>query len=326
MPGQGARCDRTTASVLTRSANAAGASTDFVSQAERKALLTSVSQVGERRYLYQDQISGWYSSRRVALSHTGFNVGVEEDTNHPLGAHLLGPRVEVEEANAREENEVSTQKETRMDTHYSRLVDQPMQSDLLLLEQACAGDEAAFETLVHRYQRLLYHFAQAYLGDEDAQDAVQFILLQLYRCMPALQGEQSPQRHSIPLKYWLLRVARNHCLDLARRRKRTLSLFSELEPCNQEDGFSMLEGLLDPEPLPEEVAEHREVQEHLQAAIQQLPLKPRAIVWLRYTEGLTFVEIARSLRMSEMSVKTTFYRACAKLRRMLSSQLERSTA
>ena len=238
----------------------------------------------------------------------------------------MGLRVEVEEANAPEENEVSTQKETRMDTYYSRLVDQPMQSDLLLLEQACAGNEAAFETLVHRYQRLLYHFAQTYLGDEDAQDAVQFILLQLYRCMPTLQGEQSPQRHSIPLKCWLLRVARNHCLDLARRRKRTLSLFSELEPCNEEDGFSMLEGLLDPEPLPEEVAEHREVQEHLQAAIQQLPLKPRAIVWLRYTEGLTFVEIARSLRMSEMSVKTTFYRACAKLRRMLSSQLEKSTA
>ena len=43
------RCDRTTASVLARSANDAGASTDFVSQAERKALLTSVSQVGERR-------------------------------------------------------------------------------------------------------------------------------------------------------------------------------------------------------------------------------------------------------------------------------------
>src|SRR5260221_14073194 len=57
------RFDRTTASVLARSANDAGASTDCVSQAERKApisycktptnaatrLLTSVSQVGERR-------------------------------------------------------------------------------------------------------------------------------------------------------------------------------------------------------------------------------------------------------------------------------------
>src|SRR5260370_1084448 len=47
--GERIRCDRTTASVLARSANDAGASTDFVSQAERKALLTSVSQVGERR-------------------------------------------------------------------------------------------------------------------------------------------------------------------------------------------------------------------------------------------------------------------------------------
>ena len=42
---------------------------------------------------YEDT-SGWYSSRRVALPHTGFKVLVEKDTNRVLGAHLLGGHAE----------------------------------------------------------------------------------------------------------------------------------------------------------------------------------------------------------------------------------------
>jgi hypothetical protein len=43
------RCDRTTASVLARSANDAGASTDFVSQAERKGTYQLLQDTNQRR-------------------------------------------------------------------------------------------------------------------------------------------------------------------------------------------------------------------------------------------------------------------------------------
>ncbi len=43
---------------------------------------------------YHEDTSGWYSSRRVALLHTGFKVLVEEDTDRILGAHLLGLHAE----------------------------------------------------------------------------------------------------------------------------------------------------------------------------------------------------------------------------------------
>jgi glutathione reductase (NADPH) len=42
----------------------------------------------------QEDTSGWYSSRRVALPHTGFKVLVEEGTDRILGAHLLGLHAE----------------------------------------------------------------------------------------------------------------------------------------------------------------------------------------------------------------------------------------
>jgi glutathione reductase (NADPH) len=43
---------------------------------------------------HQEDTSGWYSSRRVALAHTGFKVLVQEGTNRILGAHLLGIHAE----------------------------------------------------------------------------------------------------------------------------------------------------------------------------------------------------------------------------------------
>ncbi len=45
------------------------------------------------RTQHQDT-SGWYSSRRVVLTHTGFKVLVEEGADRILGAHLFGPHAE----------------------------------------------------------------------------------------------------------------------------------------------------------------------------------------------------------------------------------------
>ena len=41
-----------------------------------------------------DDTTGWYSSRRVALGHTGFKTLVEDGTGRILGAHLLGLHAE----------------------------------------------------------------------------------------------------------------------------------------------------------------------------------------------------------------------------------------
>jgi glutathione reductase (NADPH) len=43
---------------------------------------------------HQEDTSGWYSSRRVALGHTGFKTLVEDGTDRILGAHLLGIHAE----------------------------------------------------------------------------------------------------------------------------------------------------------------------------------------------------------------------------------------
>jgi glutathione reductase (NADPH) len=49
---------------------------------------------GLRFTTHQEDTSGWYTSRRVALPHSGFKVLVEDGTDRILGAHLLGIHAE----------------------------------------------------------------------------------------------------------------------------------------------------------------------------------------------------------------------------------------
>lgn len=43
---------------------------------------------------HKDDTTGWYSSRRVALAHSGFKTLVEDETGRILGAHLFGLHAE----------------------------------------------------------------------------------------------------------------------------------------------------------------------------------------------------------------------------------------
>lgn len=49
---------------------------------------------GLRFTVRQEDTSGWYSSRRVALARTGYKTLVEDGTERILGAHVLGPHAE----------------------------------------------------------------------------------------------------------------------------------------------------------------------------------------------------------------------------------------
>jgi glutathione reductase (NADPH) len=49
---------------------------------------------GLRFTVRREDTSSWYSSRRVALVHTGYKTLVEDDTQRILGAHVLGPNAE----------------------------------------------------------------------------------------------------------------------------------------------------------------------------------------------------------------------------------------
>lgn len=178
-----------------------------------------------------------------------------------------------------------------------------------LVQQALTGNQAAFEALVHKYSVPLFNFIYHFFADYDqACDILQQVLLQLYISLSTL-------RTTKPLKSWLFQVARNRCLDELRRKR--MAHFSEFETGNEEEELSGIFAIPDSSPLPEEVAEHLEMQQRLHQAIQTLPPKFRIIVLLRYASQLSFPEIGQALNIPEATAKTYFQRAKPMLRASL---------
>lgn len=186
--------------------------------------------------------------------------------------------------------------------------------DGVLVQQAMAGDQEAFEHLVKRYSVPLFRLIRQILRDDyQANDLLQQVFLQLYVSLSTLHTTGS-------LKPWLFQVARHRCVDELRREHKRIICFSELESAGDEDGLSFLDAIVDPHPLPEELAEYRDTQQHLQLAIQALPPKYRSIVLLRCAAQLSFSEIAQKLSIPEGTAKGQFHRA----KRLLWAALARS--
>ena len=182
-------------------------------------------------------------------------------------------------------------------------------SDSLLAERTLAGDEEAFAVLMRRYRPWLFSFiCHLTHNGSEAEDILQYVFLKLYLALPTLRIDQ-------PLEPWLFQVARNRCVDEVRRKR--MWAFSELEEGVGTSDISELALLVDPHPLPEEIAEQHELQTVVQHAINTLPPKFRAIVLLRYAKQLSFAEIAQVLDIPEQTAKTYMHRAKPLLRSAL---------
>jgi RNA polymerase sigma factor (sigma-70 family) len=103
-------------------------------------------------------------------------------------------------------------------------------------------------------------------------------------------------------------------------RRRRPTLFSELESMVEEDEGMPFVALLDDHPLPEEVVEHHDLEQHIQRAIQALPPRFRSVVLLRYSTQLSYTGIGHMLCMGEGTARTYFQRAKPLLRATLAVQ------
>lgn len=185
--------------------------------------------------------------------------------------------------------------------------------DGTLAHNSLAGDQQAFEILVERYRPLLFNAICHILNDYDQScDILQQVFLQLYISLPVLKQGKS-------FRGWLLKVARNRCLDELRR-KHALP-FSTLETIDDDNEASLLLSFNDPSPLPEEIAERHDLKDRIQQAIDGLPPQYRRVVLLRYTGQRSFAEIGQVLSIPAATAKTHFQRAKVLLRASLASEM-----
>ncbi len=134
---------------------------------------------------------------------------------------------------------------------------------------------------------------------EDAADVVQ----DAFRVVVSKRRLFDPGRGQP--KAWFLKIVRNRCLDLLRKRRRPIS---SLEP-----GQVAADG----RQRPDLVAQRSEMLELLKRQLMAMPQKQREIVLLRDYHQLSYAEIARVLSIPAGTVMSRLHRARAELRRRM---------
>lgn len=168
--------------------------------------------------------------------------------------------------------------------------------------EACqSGDEDAFRVLFESHKDRVYSIALRYAGDSAAaMDIAQETFLKLLSSIQQFRGDSS-------FESWLYRLVVNSCLDYHRRRRRFLPMVDEALDMFRAPRESALHDLL-----------REEQEERVQQVVAQLPAEQRMVVVLRYTEGLSYEEIADLLGCRRGTVASRLNRAHKALERRLS--------
>jgi RNA polymerase sigma-70 factor, ECF subfamily len=181
------------------------------------------------------------------------------------------------------------------------------------LNRADSEANLSFEEIFERYRSMVYGLALHILGDrEEALDVSQEVFLTIYRKMHTFRGESS-------LKTWIYRIATHRAANRFRwwnriRRRGTVSLEEHLSKSPNNEAFCNLRSDIQ---SPEEALLLQEEHAEIERMLLELPLQQRITVIMRDIEGLSYEEIAESLKISLGTVKSRIARGREVLKRYL---------
>ena len=182
--------------------------------------------------------------------------------------------------------------------------------DLALVERVRAGDIAAYDALVRKYERQIFRIAQHITQNrEDAEDVMQDAFVKAFEKLDQFQGNSK-------FYTWLVRIAVNESL-MRLRKRRTGKIVSIDEDLKTEEG-TVPRDFADWAPNPEDNYNQAELAEILRKTIQGLPPGFRVVFVLRDVDGLSTEETAQTLGLSVPAVKSRLLRARLQLRERLS--------
>jgi RNA polymerase sigma factor (sigma-70 family) len=180
--------------------------------------------------------------------------------------------------------------------------------DAELVAQLQQGSEAAFRTLVARFQDRVYSTALSLLrSPEEAEDVAQEVFVEVYQTIARFRSESA-------LSTWLYRLATSRALQHRRRlsAKKRFAFFTGLL------GFHN-EVLHEPpdHAHPQALLESEQQLALLQQHIGRLPTQQQVVFTLRHEQELSYEEIAAVLNITMAAVESTLFRARQTLRRHL---------
>ncbi|MHC5039761.1 MAG: sigma-70 family RNA polymerase sigma factor [Planctomycetota bacterium] len=167
------------------------------------------------------------------------------------------------------------------------------------------GSVEAFETLVDRHVRLVYHLAYRITGKHhEAEDVSQDVFLHWLQDLKKYKFDKS-------FRGWLAAVTKNTALQAIRSRNRRKERERKVSALSQTNGDSQ------PEPFTE--AEKRELTDSIERSLGELPQETRIPVVLHYMEGMTYTEVGEAMDIPEGTAKSRVNRGLDQIRELVST-------
>ncbi|MGA9771337.1 MAG: sigma-70 family RNA polymerase sigma factor [Blastocatellia bacterium] len=174
------------------------------------------------------------------------------------------------------------------------------------------GDSTAWETLITRYQRLIYSIPmKSRLSPDDAADIFQSVCLKLYEKLSTLRDHER-------VSSWLITTTTREVWRVSARNRRDATTNSGDE--ENEDAMSQIPST---GPLADEQRQALEQQQIVRQSIEALPERCRNLVTMLFYEKdeLSYADIARRMNMPVPSVGPTRARCLEKLKKLLQDKI-----
>ena len=181
-----------------------------------------------------------------------------------------------------------------------------------LIAACLRGESAAWQTLIVRYQRLIYSIPlKARLSQDDAADIFQSVCLKLYEKLSTLREHDK-------ITSWLITTTTRECWRMSARRRR--------ESVSALDGNDDSEGsheIPDTRLLADEQRQLLQEQQFVREAVAALPERCRELVTMLFyrKDELSYADIARKMDMPIASIGPTRSRCLEKLKKLLEGRI-----
>jgi RNA polymerase sigma-70 factor, ECF subfamily len=193
----------------------------------------------------------------------------------------------------------------------------PADEDAPLVVASRAGDAAAFEELVSRYDRKLFRIAYHIVHNaDDARDVVQDTFIKVFQNISRFQCQAK-------FSTWLYRIVVNQSLMELRKHRKKPPVAIELSIDDDEQEGRLPIDFSDWRPNPEEQYTESELRELLTRLLQDLRPALRVVFVMHDIEGQSLQETAEALALTVSAVKTRSLRARLYLRERLNTHFRR---
>ncbi len=187
------------------------------------------------------------------------------------------------------------------------------EADRLLVERVQAGDQAAFNALVLKYQRRVVKLVSRYIRDpEEALDVSQEVFIRAYRAIGGFRGDSA-------FYTWLYRIAVN-----AAKNAISAATRNPVEGGLDVDDPELSEVMLKMTDVssPEHMLYTEELKQTINTAIEELPPELRRAIVLRELEGLSYEDIALAMDCPVGTVRSRIFRARDAIARRIKPLME----